>query len=154
MSTNYYLRKKLTSEESREIFKFIKSKYEEFDSQVIKNIYGIEYALDDFIYEVKEFARQYINEIHIGKRSYGWQFLWDYHGGKYYRSSLEDIKKFLSNPDYEIVDEYGETYTFEQFFNEKVGKSLYEGKNGLEEGLSSHFFISDGLRFSSHEDFS
>lgn len=154
MGTNFYLRKKLTSEESREIFKFIKSKYEEFDSQVIKNIYGIDYALDDFIYEVKEFTRQYINEIHIGKRSFGWQFLWDYHGGKYYRASLEDIKKFLSNPDYEIVDEYGETFTFEQFFNEEVGKSLYEGKNGLEEGLSSYFFISDGLRFSSYEDFS
>ena len=62
MGTNFYLRKKLTSEESREIFKFIKSKYEEFDSQVIKNIYGIEYALDNFIYEVKEFANQYIND--------------------------------------------------------------------------------------------
>ena len=73
---------------------------------------------------------------------------------KKFDNDLEDIKKFLSNPDYEIVDEYGETYTFEQFFNEEVGKSLYEGKNGLEEGLSSYFFISDGLRFSSYEDFS
>lgn len=154
MSTNFYLRRKLTIKENRKILDFINSKYMEFTNQVVNNIYNIESFLDTFTREVTNETKEYIKEIHIGKRSFGWQFLWDYHGGKYYRANLEDVKKFLSNPDYEIVDEYGETYTFEQFFNEEVGKSLYEGRNGLEEGLSSYFFISDGLRFSSYEDFS
>ena len=154
MGTNFYLRKKLTSEESREIFKFIKSKYEEFDSQVIKNIYGIDYALDDFTYEVKEFARQYINEIHIGKRSFGWQFLWDYHKGRYFEANLESIKKFLSNPEYEIIDEYDKAFTLDQFLNEELAGFLYEGETGLEGKYSSHYFISDNLRFSTDEDFS
>lgn len=154
MGTNFYLRKKVSNKDKEELLSYLDSKYAELRKQINTNPYGLRYALDDFYYEVTSDLCPYNNDIHIGKRSAGWQFLWDYHGGKYYRASLEDIKKFLSNPDYEIVDEYGETFTFEQFFNEEVGKSLYEGKNGLEEGLSSYFFISDGLRFSNYEDFS
>lgn len=154
MGTNYYLRKKTSNIDKEKILSYLDSEYEKLRKQVSINIYDLDMSLEDFCYEIKLNNAPYIEEIHIGKRSFGWQFLWDYHGGKYYRASLEDIKKFLSNPDYEIVDEYGETYTFEQFFNEEVGKSLYEGRNGLEEGLSSYFFISDGLRFSNYEDFS
>lgn len=154
MGTNYYLRKKTSNIDKEKILSYLDSEYEKLRKQVSINIYDLDMSLEDFCYEIKLNNAPYIEEIHIGKRSYGWQFLWDYHNSKYYQANLEDIKKFLSNPDYEIVDEYGETYTFEQFFNEEVGKSLYEGRNGLEEGLSSYFFISDGLRFSNYEDFS
>lgn len=154
MGTNFYLRRKLTIKENRKILDFINSKYMEFTNQVVNNIYNIESFLDTFTREVTNETKEYIKEIHIGKRSYGWQFLWDYHSSKYYKANLKDIKKFLANPDYEIVDEYGRVYTLTQFFDEEVGESLYKGKNGLEEGPNSYFFISDGLRFSIYEDFS
>ena len=153
MGTNYYLRKKISSETRQDILNSIKSKYVDFRNQITTNIYGIDYALDDFSHEVRECIDKNIIEIHLGKRSYGYQFLWNYHGGRYYNANLEDIKKFISNPDYEIIDEYGRVFTAEQFLNEEIGSSLYSGINGLENGPTSYFFISDNLRFSTSEHF-
>lgn len=153
MGTNYYLRKKISLETRQEILNFIKSKYEDFNNQITANIYGIGYALDDFYHEVRECINQNIIEIHLGKKSFGYQFLWNYHGGRYYGANFEDIKSFISNPDYEIIDEYGGVFTVEQFLNEEIGNSLYNGKNGLENGPNAYFFISDNLRFSTSEYF-
>lgn len=153
MGTNFYLRKKVSKEVRRDILNFIRSKYEDFNNQISANIYGIDYALDDFEHEVRDCINQNIIKIHLGKRSFGWQFLWNYHGGRYYSANFEDIKSFISNPDYEIIDEYGRIFTVEQFLNEEIGPSLYNGKNGLEDGPNSYFFISDNLRFSTSENF-
>lgn len=153
MGTNYYLRKKVSQGLRQDILRLIKSKYEDFNNQITANIYGLGYALDDFSHEVRNCISQNIIEIHLGKRSFGYQFLWNYHGNRYYSANFEDIKSFISNPDYEIIDEYGQVFTVEQFLNEEIGSSLYTGKNGLEDGPNSYFFISDGLRFSTSEYF-
>lgn len=93
--------------------------------------------------------------VHLGKRSYGWQFLWDYHDGRYFKANLESIKKYLK--DKIIFDEYDEVFSLDQFLNEEIVDYLYNTDGKLHDGietLSSDYFISDGLRFSKSEDFS
>ena len=64
--------------------------------------------------------------IHLGKRSGGWQFLWQFHDGKFYSDNLNSIKEFLNNPDYQIVDECGDVFTTEEFLNDEIGHCLYK----------------------------
>lgn len=93
--------------------------------------------------------------VHLGKRSYGWQFLWDYHDGRYFKANLESIKKFLK--DKIIFDENNEVFSLDQFLNEEIADYLYNTDGKLHDCvklLPSYYFISDGLRFSKSEDFS
>lgn len=93
--------------------------------------------------------------VHLGKRSHGWQFLWDYHDGRYFKANLESIKEYLK--DKIIVDEYGEVFSLDQFLDDEIGYCLYNADGKLEDGMreySRYTFISDdGLRFSKSEDF-
>ena len=94
-------------------------------------------------------------KVHLGKRSHGWQFLWDYHDGRYFKANLESIKKFLK--DKIIFDENNEVFSLDQFLNEEIADYLYNTDGKLYdcvELLPSYYFISDGLRFSKSEDFS
>lgn len=103
--------------------------------------------------------------IHLGKRSSGWKFCWNFHNNKYY-SNKEELLSFIRSG--RIVDEYGE----EQDVNEFILMSLNWGEpNGLvvnEEyrrkqrtnGMGSFFdrpeyddLIIDGLRVSSATEF-
>ena len=93
--------------------------------------------------------------VHLGKCSYGWQFLWDFHNGRYFKANLESIKKYLK--DKIIFDEYGEVFSLDQFLDDEIGHCLYNADGKLEDGMkeySRYSFISDdGLRFSKSEDF-
>ena len=126
---------------------------------------------EEDVYDLKEKLAEIERNsvIHLGKRSYGWQFLWDYHNGEYYGASLKSIKKYLRDKGGIIQDEYGEKFTIEEFFNGEIGSCLYLDethsnayqyhKNHPEEPLyyniNEHEFQSkDGLRFSYDENFS
>lgn len=54
------------------------------------------------------------NEIHIGKRSGGWQFNFDHNEWKYYDFTKESIMNFLKLCS-TIADEYGREYTLKNF---------------------------------------
>jgi hypothetical protein len=103
--------------------------------------------------------------IHLGKRSSGWKFCWNFHNNKYY-SNKEELLSFIRSG--RVVDEYGE----EQDVNEFILMSLNWGEpDGLvvnEEyrrkqrtnGMGSFFdrpeyddLIIDGLRVSTSTDF-
>jgi len=105
--------------------------------------------------------------IHLGKRSAGWQFLWDYpaiYNGMFkthfwelnneYKINLNTIKNFLK--DKIILDEYENRYTLDSFLDE-IKDVLYK-TDDLDDGMngeySTQYFISDGLRFSRFTDFS
>ena len=50
--------------------------------------------------------------IHLGKRSSGWRFCWNFHKDKYYSSKEELIQFVLSG---RVVDEYGDEMNVEEF---------------------------------------
>lgn len=101
MGTNFYLRKKLSHKE-KEIAK--------------------QYIDDNKYDEVREMLP---NDIHIGKRSYGWKFLWDAHFFEYFEPTKESLLDWLKSG--QIIDEYGEEFTFEQFWNDELVGFLDKG---------------------------
>ena len=50
--------------------------------------------------------------IHLGKRSGGWKFCWNFHKEKYY-TNKESLLKFIRSG--RVVDEYGEEWDVEEF---------------------------------------
>ena len=52
--------------------------------------------------------------IHLGKRSSGWKFCWNFHKNKYYSNKEELIQFVLSG---RVVDEYGDEIDPQQFLD-------------------------------------
>jgi len=50
--------------------------------------------------------------IHLGKRSGGWKFCWNFHKDRYY-SNKEELLSFIRSG--RVVDEYGEEWNVEEF---------------------------------------
>lgn len=50
--------------------------------------------------------------VHLGKRSSGWKFLWNWNDSKYY-SNKEELVKFVRSG--RVVDEYGRDIPVEEF---------------------------------------
>ena len=153
MGTNFYCRK--IDRKYRKMFSKDLSALNEY---ILLNINNPKINL---LEEVNRFISDYCDfekEIHLGKRSYGWQFLWDYHNGKYFNPNLDSIKEFLSQDDIIIYDEYENFYEVEQLFNDELSDCLYKDAihdDGMGGEYSKYFFKSeDGLRFSKFEDFS
>lgn len=92
MGTNFYLKKKLSSN--------LKEQVKEF--------------LDNDDYESVKDILDSVEPIHIGKRSYGWKFLWNVNNFNYYRPVEKEVYEWLKNSG-EIVDEYDNKYDFEDF---------------------------------------
>jgi hypothetical protein len=101
--------------------------------------------------------------IHLGKRSGGWKFCWNFHKDKYY-STKEELLAFIRSG--RIVDEYGHEVNVEEFIemalswgepdglvfdedyeNNKSGSSYFHGPKYWDR-------VIDGLRVSSSTEFS
>lgn len=150
---------------------------------------------NDDVYSVKDICEENYNQIgrynvsdygilHLGKRSIGWKFLWDpnvYEIGnqikQFYDFNKESIRKFLSQDNIKIVDEYyhyavdeedRHIYSVDEFM-EIALNWCPDGKDGTEDlgycqknitlsKLGIHQigndFFSDGLRFAAFTDFS
>jgi hypothetical protein len=83
-------------------------------------------------------------EIHLGKSSGGWQFIFNHHDFKFYDKSRKSIEEFIHG--LEIWDEYKRDVTEEEFWkmvNEKE-------KNNAD---TQYGTIIDGLNFSHSTDF-
>lgn len=59
---------------------------------------------------------EFVNEtsIHLGKRSSGWKFCWNFHNNKYYSNKKELIDFVLSG---RVVDEYGTEWDPQEFLD-------------------------------------
>lgn len=178
MGTNFYYIRKIEDSDKAELnerLDEVKRILNENDNA--RELRASVSSLLDYIeYDMKK------TTIHIGKRSCGWQFLFNHNDFKFYSPTLESIRAFLNSGDGKIIDEYGDEYTAEEFWNNEVGESLYYKKdvyiNGEEyyskpENLR-YFFPSDrmvehngtiymskyyeytinGLRFSDSKEFS
>lgn len=152
MGTNFYCRKI-----NRKHRKMFSDDLNELSQYITYNIDNTELDLVEKVTEFIESNSDLEKEIHLGKRSYGWQFLWDYHDGKYFNSNLDSIKEFLSQDDIVIYDEYGNFYKVEQLFNDELSNCLYKDamhNDGMDGEYSEYYFKSeDGLRFSKFENF-
>ena len=87
MGTNYYLKRNPTKEEIEQCHKLLdEGKIE--DSDVFKEEYGTPYLLS--------ILEKITEEIHIGKKSGGWRFLFQIHQ-KLYGKSIEACLDFLES---------------------------------------------------------
>lgn len=153
------------------------------------NYYAVEVPSQEKLNEIQEliknqqFSRlkeivENIPRYHIGKQSYGWQFLFAPHtkirqgfwnSGREvspWENTLESITEYLSRPSVIIEDEEGRHFTCEEFFN---NIQLYNDSNtaiNLFQWYSLNpptyrfddcileVITEEGLRFSTDEDFS
>jgi hypothetical protein len=103
--------------------------------------------------------------VHLGKRSSGWKFCWNFHNNHYY-SNKEELLKFIRNG--RVVDEYGDEIEVEEFITMALEWGEPDGlivdakyrKGQRTKGMGSFFddsryddLIIDGLRVSSSTDF-
>lgn len=158
MSTNFYLIRRAPRSKKQELIDLIEN---------------------DHLTEAREVLSEICTEtnIHLGKRSGGWQFCWYLNDEKYYGASEKDIRAFINNEvrthNAQIVDEYGAVFTEDQFWNEEIGPCLREGISIVDNGyycnnyswrddapdlfkkysanIYGDFISEDGLKFSINE---
>lgn len=103
--------------------------------------------------------------IHLGKRSSGWKFCWNFHKNKYY-SDKESLLNFIQSG--RMVDEYGEEWKVDEFIdmalnwgepdgwvvNKEYRKSeRIKGKGSFFDDPKYDDKIIDGLRVNSSTEF-
>lgn len=103
--------------------------------------------------------------IHLGKRSMGWKFCWNFHEDKYY-SNKEELLEFIRSG--RVVDEYGGEQDVEEFItmalewgqpdglvvNEEYELREMKKGRGIFHGEKYWDRIIDGLRVSTSTEFS
>lgn len=120
MGTNFYAYTKIRKRDKEKF----SVKLDEMQAALHEDdILGFGNLLDDTYHDFNNKKNDYV--VHLGKRSYGWAFLWDLNNMKYYEPSLSSIMKFIKESNAVIKNEYGEEFTLEQFIKEEVGPSLH-----------------------------
>jgi hypothetical protein len=101
--------------------------------------------------------------IHLGKRSMGWKFCWNFNNNKYY-SNKEELLDFIRNG--RVVDEYGSPMEVEEFIEMSLSWGQPDGMVADKRYFDNHERLSwfnsedhydkeiDGLRVSSSTEFS
>ena len=100
--------------------------------------------------------------VHLGKRSSGWKFIWNWNDGKYYKTK-EQLFKFIRSG--RVVDEYGHQMNVEEFITmalewgkedgwdvETYYKDHPEHRIPISRGVYEEYI--DGLRVSTSTEFS
>ena len=73
------------------------------------------------------------DQIHLGKSSMGWQFTFQYNGGKYYKN-VDEMKEFLN--DKQIYCEYNGEISNKEFWEMVKTKQIPDNKNHAEYMIS------------------
>lgn len=97
MGTNFYCKRIPTQDQLNSIADLVVNK-----------------KIDDAIDKLHEVNK----EIHICKRSSGWQIGFDHNNGEYWKPTRQSLEEFLSQSDIMIIDEYKKEYTYEEFWKE------------------------------------
>lgn len=139
MGTNYYARIIPKEKDKQELKKAIDN----------NDYYTITKLYNELYNELNEYNHKG-GEIHLGKASYGWKFLWNsnihsycdvyydednkfipvYKHWKPYELTKESIREFIMREDVEVYDEYGELENKEDFLKYAFNK----------EGLDSYTY--------------
>lgn len=97
--------------------------------------------------------------IHLGKRSGGWKFCWNFHNNKYYSNKEELIQFVLSG---RVVNEYGDEINSQEFLDMAFDwdgiiadeKYMRENHTWMSNPQNYADKIIDGLRVSTSTEFS
>ena len=154
MGTNYYARIIPTKKRQKELCNLIKTNDFDKIQEEIGKTYGS--------YDMVSYDTPVGGVVHLGKKSYGWKFLWNPNayikrnghmewttnedGGKsgtfvedpselvyVYPLTKNGIEKFISKKNIEIVDEYGEIQDKKEFLEMAYGWTKVKNENGEEE---------------------
>ena len=89
MGTNFYkvIKPKINKRQVKEITKNVKQILKTSDENCFITDEQLEY-INEQLNELK------FTKVHLGKRSCGWQFLWNHNNCEYYEKTLESIKTF------------------------------------------------------------
>lgn len=82
------------------------------------------------------------DKIHLGKSSAGWQFYFQYNGGKYYKN-VDEMTVWLI--DKEIKNEYGEVISHDDFWK------MVQEKQSENKADGTYDLVIDGYTFSDFE---
>ena len=164
MGTNYYRIPTQSEMETRK-------------AKLIKDIADLDISPSNIETEFRQYKSEYSwdsesvwdrfiegTSIHLGKRSSGWKFCWNFHKDKYYSNKEELIQFILSG---RVVDEYGEQIDSQEFLDMAFAWGETDGLVADKEYFDStnhHSWMSnpsdyydkevDGLRVSSSTEFS
>ena len=164
MGTNYYRIPTQSEMETRK-------------AKLIKDIADLDISPSNIETEFRQYKSEYSwdsesvwdrfiegTSIHLGKRSSGWKFCWNFHKDKYYSNKEELIQFILSG---RVVDEYGEQIDSQEFLDMAFAWGEPDGLVADKEYFDStnhHSWMSnpsdyydkevDGLRVSSSTQFS
>ena len=159
MGTNYYRIPSVQEMEQR------KAKLIENVTNLVVSPYMIERKFTNFEVGFDRYSPWDIftmgTSIHLGKRSGGWKFLWNFHKNEYY-SNKEELFQFIKSG--RVVDEYGDEMEVEEFIKmalEWGQPDGYDGEKYRREHPRQYYYdfedkerYIDGLRVSPHTDFS
>ena len=136
MGTNYYCRRiKLVNElkESKQI-----ALNEAKESELLRNI----------VNEYFDSKIDNVEDVHIGKSSAGWDFLFNLNQKKYYHDK-ESMITFIKKC--QIVDEYDRELDFDNFWNNVVLDRTWNGKptktHRSDIRYADHYIVIDDLEF-------
>jgi len=146
---------------------------EERKSKLIKDIADLDMSPSKIESEFRQYGDSWDMEsawdiftegtsIHLGKRSGGWKFCWNFHNNQYY-SNKEELKQFVLSG--RVVNEYGDEIDPQQFLDMAFEWGQPDGLIGDEKYLRENSSwisnpqdyadkIIDGLRVSSSTEFS
>lgn len=145
MGTNYDARIIPPIEKKEELIKAIQD--DDFDK--IKELAKTMYGSTEMDFNTDEITG---GEVHLGKRSGGWKFLWNpnihirckyeqedgryifcgYEGHYLYPLTKEGIKAFIDREDVVIYDEYGEKQDKAEFYEMAINWNTWKDKEGKE----------------------
>jgi hypothetical protein len=122
-------------------------------SEPKENGFEFQSIWDDFIEDMN---------VHLGKRSMGWKFCWNFHKNKHY-SNKEELLSFIRSG--RVIDEYGDLQDTEEFIEMTLTwcKDGWDDKKYYEDNPENKSIwvgekyddkYVDGLRVSSSVDFS
>jgi len=113
MGTNYYRIPSVEEMEERKEDLIKAAQKISIEPLAISSNFRTTIKMDDYSEGMNPWER-FIDEIkvHLGKRSSGWKFLWNFHDKKYY-SDKEELFAFIRSG--RVINEYGEELGAEEF---------------------------------------
>lgn len=174
MGTNYYARIIPTEEQKNKLKKYI----DENDFTNIKKYVSKLYNTTGYVCSSDDNTLG--GEVHLGKRSCGWKFLWNpnwykkYKGHtelvekengtesvrwvsdgydivKYYDLTKDSIKEFIDKENIEIYDEYDEKQDKEEFWKMAISWGYEEGNEGWDDESYEQWEIENGPNYKPYD---